>query len=146
MPFDAATASLILARAPVTDPTTLYRERREKAAALWRMLPPENLNMEHWECGSTACALGWLADHQFDGWSPGQKTMFFGRVPTRPNGRSGIGAAREYFALDYQEAKNIFGGGHATARAYGYSDVTCVTPSDVADRLLAMPYTLPEGE
>jgi hypothetical protein len=121
-----------------------FYEKRQKAAEVWRNVPHQVFNMENWECGSTACALGWLARENHDGWTHGFKTSR-GRVPIAPNGIEGYIGAAKYFGLSVAQAYACFGGTRGTARFHRRWFVSRITPSDVAEHLLSLPY-LKEGD
>jgi hypothetical protein len=136
MPFDAAIGD---------SSVMLFQQRRERAAAYWMSLPKERFNMRRWErqlwpCGYTACALGWLAESKFDGWTwvgGGKIFAHYGsRVPLAPNGiESYIGAAT-YFGMTYQQTIDCFGGDYQGDQGY---DPRTATPADVAKFVLAQP-------
>lgn len=121
MPFDAGQIDKV-------DVIALYRERRENAAALWRSVPKHDFVMSDWHCGSSACALGWLAVKQVDGW------RFSG-----PNNRPCIGyyddpedSAALYFGLSYDDAFELF---------YMFS----ADANTVASLLMQLPYVRHES-
>lgn len=113
MPFDGL--------GPSGDPTTLFRERREAAAALWRAVRTPFF-MAFW----STCAVGWLAGQRHDGWH-----MDGDGVPCSADGQFGHCAAAAYFGLSRDDTLACFGG------MQGF-----VTPALVAARLLAAPYDL----
>jgi hypothetical protein len=144
----------------------LIRERREGAARFWRELPldeehvfdlrtfqaPAYYTFAGEGCGTAACAAGWLAIHEIDGWH-----WASGRMPGRDrinaygsNVRDELAA---YFGLAPGEANRIFyltidvvdpeTGVSETERRYGV-DVRLVTPAMVAEALLVAPIVLPE--
>jgi hypothetical protein len=133
MPFDSTNFK------PEDPAIALYRERREKAAELWRKVPPERFDLNTWRCRSTACALGWLANERFDDWRWGKVDGDL--VPKPPShARDGVwhGAAR-YFGLSPNQTEQLFGCGYAAWTFYERA-VSDVRPADVAERLLQMPY------
>lgn len=128
MPLDALTY------APADlDPNALYRARREAAAALWRGVPEGEFHISRWECGTAACALGWLARLGHDGWARGRRT-WYGCVPERL-GTEGLFAARAYFGLTFVDALFCF----TANNPHG----TRATPITVAAHLLSLPYPTP---
>lgn len=138
MPFDTLTNDL-------TSPIALYQDRRERAAALWRGIPPDQFDLSYWRCGTTACAIGWLANKRFDGWSwsiSGQScSSWIPLAPVTSDGAalacdaSGVGA---FFALLMGAAYHMFC--RPTADFYSKPSIRDVTPHDVADLVLRMPY------
>ncbi len=138
MPFDAASPTQ-------HSDTEVFRDRRERAAALWRGVPQREFDMQSWVCGTMACALGWLALHQFDGWwmntgtGGGNYPTRFGRV-YQPY----VEAAR-YFGLTTETAELCFGPDYESAKFHNCYHICAVTPSDVADTLLRLPYTVAAG-
>jgi hypothetical protein len=135
MPFDST---------QIEEPN-IFRQRREKAAALWRKIPKNKFRMKDWECGSTACALGWLAIQEHDGWSFGELTSA-GRLPITPNVIADVhhpfdGAAL-YFGISIINAKMCFNGSSHIYRRLYSSDIT---PNDVAKTLLSLPYQHCDG-
>jgi hypothetical protein len=137
MPFDATPFTTI---DQVADPTALYRERREKAAALWERVPVEVFNMSTWICGTTACALGHLGSAGFDGWVMDGDAD---RACPVWNDKVGQKAGASYFGLPADDAEALFCCGNFE-RAYPHRDyLHQITPTDVARTLLALPYTLP---
>ena len=131
MPFDAT---------PATDPTVLYRTRRERACALWESLPRERFDLRCFGSGTTACALGWLARARMDGWE-----WRHGWLPPRPVWRGGAPNggcyqhAAEYFGLTLEQARACFGNGPGTARTHRRGDAAEVTGADVAATLRTLP-------
>ena len=115
MPFDAMTPAVDAA-------TDLFMDRRRRAAELWRGVPAERWDMGWYECGTTACALGWLAHWQHDGWEWG-----FGMPTVGPVFSPAIAAA-SYFGIGIDAADKMFCNGKSRA-----------TPADVADALLRLP-------
>lgn len=117
----------------------VYRERRERAAALWQAVP--HFDVRSWR----TCALTHLASHRVDGWR-----MANGYPRTRSAGCSFQHAA-EYFGITFREAYGLFAGPGAfgdarqwSAREVSYRliamSVTIPQPADVARALLAAPY------
>jgi len=129
MPLDAVTYI------PALDTHALYRERRERAAALWATVPPEQFDMGEWrgsgQCGTTACALGWLAELRVDGWEWFSVGRSMGFLPGCGIASS-ITASARYFALPHLEAGSLFGDCHSDLTAAGVGAV-----------LLALPYCVP---
>jgi hypothetical protein len=139
MPFDST---------PIQEPN-IFRQRREQAAALWRSVPKNRFRMSHWECGSTACALGWLAIKNHDGWRFGTEVTGAGRVPS-PNGHTPATSNTEafqraalYFGINFINAKNCFEG--SAVNIYRRQHSSDITPEDVAEMLLSLPYTYCDG-
>ncbi len=126
MPFDSA-----------ADPTALYRERREKAAALWRTLVPSQFNLQTWECGTTACAIGWLAVKRHDGW-----TFDDDGAPVWGACGESFDDAASYFGLTDEMTEVMFGNHRPAREFYGVDDIRKVTPEMVATKLLAQPITV----
>jgi hypothetical protein len=134
MPFDAT------GLAPTPDLIDTYRARREMAAACWREIKPSRFDLRTWQCGTTACALGWLANQRIDGWAwchgAPYPTGQGNKIRTRINDIWQVTA--EYFDLHVTDASALFGGG-SSRRLYG-CDPFFVRARDVADKLLGMPY------
>ena len=124
-------------------PIETYRGRRERAAALWRRVPQEVFDMTVWQCGSHACALGWLAAENFEGWWQGGMTPA-GRCPRGPDCKAGYYAAASFFGLTLAEAEACFGHPDYSAtfhhRGKLFASMRTVRPADVARTLLALPY------
>ena len=132
MPFDAAPQADIPAAA---DPNALYRERRETVARMLEVLPPEKFDLVHYQCGTTACALGWLAHWKHDGWKWGDCDV----LPERDRQGPTLSAA-EYFGLSYRDADACFSASYDRAeRLYG-KDVADVSAQEVADALRTLPF------
>lgn len=129
MPFDSTPAI-----AP--DPTALFRQRREAAAALWAGVPVEQFAMLAWECGTTACALGWLAHQRHDGW------YWCGGYPVAPHDVMSFEGAASYFGLSLDMTHTCFGCWYSTSHFHGRAHIRDVTPTDVARSLLALPYAV----
>lgn len=126
-----------------TDFTTLFRERRERAAELWRSVPREVFDLTKWHCDSKACALGWLANRKHDGWKWGwfrsveESGAYL--VPVWSGCRkSATGSAASYFGLTRQDTERCFAIGPITD-----TQRRKLTPDDVACTLLALPYVVP---
>jgi hypothetical protein len=137
MPFDNPTQSISDAA------FGLFRQRREAAAALWRGIPLAQFDMDQWECGTTACALGWLAHKKHDGWCWNRRKS---EAPVAPDGNAGFWGAEEYFGLSENDATSCFcSRGWLFHRRFN-PEVTgpCLTPGQVATTLLALPYVLGE--
>ena len=119
-----------------------YRQRREQAASFWQGLPRHAFNMTQWGCGTAACALGWLAAEKFDGWESARRgeNGELG-VPHLPSGLTAYMAAAYYFGLKIAEAQACFGSERQTAILHGRWFVSRIRPHDVAQTLLALPYT-----
>jgi hypothetical protein len=141
MPFDGRTDHQADPARPVLN---LYRYRRERAAALWRGIPDESFDMVTYGCGSTCCALGWLAQRQFMGWhwqhaDPGLRNPpawpGWNQILDRPDY-----AAAVFFGLDIDDARDCFGGGNPTAWYHGELRIADVKPRHVAATLLRLPY------
>ena len=106
--------------------TDLYLNRRRMAAAAWATVPLERFDLSYWKCGSKACALGWLAEKEIDGWS---WSIHCGHAtPMGPDGRTGFRGAAGYFGITPQAAYDTFA-----------PDGSERTPSSVGDTLLALP-------
>ncbi len=123
MPFDGSTEKSYI---------EIIRDRRERAAAILREIPPEKFDLGLWyedsSCGTTACALGWLAHFQFEG-----MTLVEG-IPRYKN-NLGFCAGQILFGLHFHDAKRIF------SHRDNQKRLSEVTPSDVADAILAAPIT-----
>jgi hypothetical protein len=135
MPFDATPFTHT---DQVADPTALYRERREKAAALWERVPVERFDLTGLACDSTACALGHLGLARHDGWNIPE-----GFLVPEWGGVVGAGAAVAYFGLTQEHAQAVFGM-PGVFELYGKHQWD-ITPTDVSHALLALPYTLPSA-
>lgn len=118
----------------------LFRERRERAARLWRSVPPANFDMQDFTCGTAACALGWLAVARVDDWQMGQCLPRRRTAGVVEAGDIPYVAAASYFGLIFTDALACFGGGRETARFHGRCHISAVTGSDVAETLLRLPY------
>ncbi len=131
MPFDSA---------DTTSKTELFRKRREDAANLWQSIPPACFKMTAWECDSAACALGWLAILQHDGWAfdPHSPLMPY-RVPHYAKFHGYAGAA-QYFGISLLNAERCFGYSKATVQFHRRWFVSRITPKDVSKSLLALSY------
>lgn len=104
-----------------------------RACALWESVPQREFDMRNWDCGTTACAIGWLARLRIDGW----------RRPSAPwndDCDSSLKAAASYFGVTLSQAVDLFG---SPALAYD-KPLELVTAADVAAALRAMPVTVPE--
>jgi hypothetical protein len=128
------------------DFTTLFRERRERAAELWRGVPTEAFYMGAWHCATKACALGWLANRRHDGWKWGwaKSAENFGVAlfpiwsETKKQGSGGSAAI--YFGLTHEDARRCFAIGEIT------EEMEKLTPDDVAKTLLALEYVTPDAK
>lgn len=133
MPFDSTHAD-----APA-DPAAVFRQRREAAAQLWETVPAERWNMQRWRCGTTACALGWLACTGHGGW-----TWFQEAEPVGPDlARSAYHSAADYFGISCDDAIQCFGPTVDSVRFHRRARIADVTAADVARTLLALPYAVP---
>lgn len=134
MPFDSTPA--------IADPIALFRQRRESAAALWEKVSVEQFDMMEWgkaDCGTAACALGWLAMLEHDEWHYGGA---YGSYPVRPDSDLIFGGAALYFGITTGQAYDCFGTTSAASRFHGRVRICDVTPADVARSLLALPYAV----
>ncbi len=124
MPFDALTFPAV-----ITNPTTLFRERRERAAALWATIPAEQWDMALFinRRRGAGCALGHLALHHVNGWYAGWP---FKLMPRLSIILGPFASAAFYFGLSQKKANAIFGTERRPA-------------ATVAAQLLAAPYVLP---
>jgi hypothetical protein len=126
MPFDSMLGE--------TDQIAIARRNRQRAATLWGLVRPAQFNMEDWDCGSAACALGWLARSGIDGWKAGDDSCpEFGDYDS-------YDAAAVYFGLSLDDAEGCFGTYGFTARLHGRTHISMVTPADVAATLMRLPY------
>jgi hypothetical protein len=124
------------------DLTTLFRERRERAAELWRGVPREAFDLTKWHCDTKACALGWLATWAHDGWKWGWRRAVdqsgAALIPIwSGRGKRADSSAASYFGLTREDARRCFAIGEITA------EMEKLTPDDVAQTLLALPYVTP---
>ena len=106
MPFDLLNKT---EEGQETAPTlALYRERRETVAKRLAVTPPEIFDLVVFtnQCGTTACALGWLAHWKHDGWTWDEDSI----EPTRGTDDSFEDAAA-YFGISYDTVSALFGGG-----------------------------------
>ena len=131
MPFDAATYD---------DKTALYMERRQRAwDEVWSKVPEQSFDMGDWRCGTSACALGWLGERNFDGWT-------FGKNECAPQHKAYKGratyAAQAYFGLSEYDACATFWCGNAE-KFYAARDSADVTAADVHRVLMSLPVTVP---
>jgi hypothetical protein len=126
MPFDAANPPI----------EVIFQQRRERAATFWGTIPDIEFDISTWEsgcpeCNTTACALGWLANSEFEGWS---WVARIGRIPRGPDGETGFHAAMLFFGLSNFDARRCF-------HSHYYTSPRRL--STVAERLLTMPITVP---
>jgi hypothetical protein len=135
MPFDNLPQS--------TPDTAIWRfyDRREAAAALWRKIPESQFDMRTWrsEDGCVACALGWLAIKQHDGWYYSQGKLPMNGPPIEPSSyitriMEVYSRAARYFALSIDDAIRCFWGD------ISFHPQTRTLPDDVATTLLTLPY------
>ncbi len=114
--------------------TTLFRHRRQAAAAIWLSIPAPGFKMRQWECGTAACALGWLARYQFDGW------IWACHQPRREPDvyQHPYDAAASYFDISLREAMAVFGSGKL-AEVFYCSLIEDITAAQVAKALLQLP-------
>ena len=111
----------------LTEYQELIKSRRESAAALWESIPHDQFDMTDWHCGTTACALGWLALKEHDGW----KLNYCGGVSWGKY--SYYTAAEKYF--DLPNAYELF---NSTGCFYHKSS-KLVQPKDVASAVRSAP-------
>jgi hypothetical protein len=128
MPLDSTTGDL----------TALYIKRREAAAEIWRAVPDEYFEISSDRCGSTACALGWLAIKKHDGWHWDTDNELPDWISEISDDRDPEAA---YFGITGSDAADLFGYGNYDV-FYGHINRR-ILGSDVADALLALPVTLP---
>lgn len=136
MPFDAASSE--------NPNTLLYTKRREGACAIWERVPRQVFDMRQWksDCGTKACALGWLAAEEYDGWH-WVKGHTGENLPVRFDGENVYKDAAKYFGLTVAEATALFGCWRPTASTYKRWSIKGVRPTDVAKRLRSMPIWQP---
>jgi hypothetical protein len=150
VPFDSTDFTPTFA--PLTG-RALYQWRREEAARVWEGIPAEKLDMELWECGTAACALGWLARLRHDGWHfsktrraclpdtpmPAGCRVSVAKGKAHPATQA-FDAADAYFGLPAGTSENCFGPEMATVWFHGCVDREDLAPSDVARTLLSLPF------
>jgi hypothetical protein len=130
MPLDSTTYT--------GDLTALYIKRREAAAKIWRAVPKKYFDISLYRCGSTACALGWLALKNHDGWHWDKEGELPEWISEISDDRDSEAA---YFGISEDQATDLFGYGNYDV-FYGHINRR-ILGSDVADALLALPITLP---
>jgi hypothetical protein len=89
-------------------------------------------------CATAACAFGEavsIPEFQRDGlkferWNASETTI---KLVPHYNGFTGFGAAREFFGLQGNQARQLFGGDEEYGRAQG-----ATKPSEVADRIMGL--------
>ncbi len=128
MPFDALTFPAV-----TTEPTTLFRERRERAcAAVLAVATSENFSIVSFigrhTCGTTACFIGWMGLLKHDGWSFADETA----LAPGWAGANMVCDDEGYFGLSDEDSYAIF-----------YEQDPLVSAATVAAQLLAAPYVLP---
>ncbi len=116
-----------------SDAIELYRKRREDAAALWATIPDEKFCIASWKCGTTCCAIGWLAEKQHDGWHFDTPYSNLPRIGINNSNDYdwGAKAINRYFGLTTKDTANCF----VAANSYNPK-----TLAEVSEKLLSMPY------
>jgi hypothetical protein len=94
MPFDAFDLPI----------EVIVQQRRERAAAFWKTIPAKKFNLDSWE----ECAIGWLAETNFEGWK--WRRLYSGpeRFPVGPDNRYAYWAAESFFGITYDDAERCF--------------------------------------
>lgn len=107
-------------------------ERLKHLITILSAVPPEHFDLGYWDCGTTACAVGWACrDEQFNkqGLTVGAADTY--REVPRFSGLARWDAVEAFFDLDYDQAQHLF--------SLGYYDVDPrPTPDDVIARIEAM--------
>ncbi len=125
--------------APLTG-IDLFRDRRERAVALWNKVPEQKFYLGIWRghnesCGTVACALGWLGEMNHDGWHGGRNRVAPGW--TQREDLDPIVAAALYFGLALDDSVDLFSG---RTRLYPTMLLQHVTPIMVGHALMTRPY------
>jgi hypothetical protein len=107
----------------------MNRERLQQMVVMLRGLPPEkreNFDMEDWNCGTTACAVGWAClDPVFI--EQGLHLDYL-RIAPQFEGGNGWYAVKHFFGVTFEQARYLFDINHYTKG--------CKTePDEVADRI-----------
>lgn len=106
----------------------MHRDRLERLAALLDTVPADQFNLRHWDCGTTACAVGWAArDPGFQAEGLRLVGRELGLVP-KYDDETGIWAAEAFFGLGWDVTCNLF----LSSR---YWDGTDTRPGQVAARI-----------
>lgn len=102
----------------------MNQERLTTLAKHLRTVPPENLDMSNWTCGTAACAVGHACMMpEFN--EQGLNLLAYHRTPNYA-GESGWGAVEAFFDLGWPAAWNLFESRHYPKPP---------TPTEVADRI-----------